>query len=341
MAAVSRRRIAILGLDHWYWAYGLADAAHQMSGVQIVGIWDDDPGKRASAARIYGAQAFESPDEALARGDVGSVVITSTTDRHVDLAVPAARAGKAIICNKPLGRTLQEARTIADAVEAAGVPFQSIEQGWRYFAAFARARKALASGMLGRVLTVNTVTRAAMPSVEEGSVESGWFTDPAKTAGGAFIDHGVYSLDLVSWLVDSPVDEVTHAEVLHANDALSVEDYGLAVIRLANGALGTVEETWFSPTFSITLEVRGTEGELTAQVGRAPALYLRTRAEGPTVIEDMEQETYGPALAAFLAAIERGEDTSRRSLRMMELCCRAYSLAAERPTSNTAKEGHQ
>ncbi|MDQ3928708.1 MAG: Gfo/Idh/MocA family oxidoreductase, partial [Chloroflexota bacterium] len=169
-----------------------------------------------------------------------------------------------------------------------------------------------------------------------GSTESGWFTDPARTAGGAFIDHGVYSLDLISWLVDSPVEEVTHAEMLRSNDNLSVEDYGMAAIRLANGAVGIVEETWFSPAFSITLEVRGTEGELTAQVGREPALYLRTHDEGPTVVEAMDQETYGPALAAFVAALGRGEDTSRRSLRMMELCAQAYDLAAASPSSGQA-----
>lgn len=320
-------RLAILGLDHWYWAYGLADAAQQQ-GVRIVGIWDQDYRKKNDVAQRYGAIALAEPDDAFETNDVDLVLITSTTDRHVDLAVRAASAGKAIICNKPLGRTLEEARAIVRAVKAQRVPFQSIEQGWRHFPVFVQVKEVLASGALGPVLTVNTVTRSPLPQKEEGAAESGWFTDASKTAGGAFMDHAVYSFDLISWLLESPVETVTYAEMLRSNAQIAAEDYGLATIRFANGAIGTVEETWFSPAFSLTVEVRGTEGELTAQVGRAPAIYLHTRKEGCRIVEALDEATYGPALKAFLAALERGEDSSESSLRMMELCCQAYQIAS-------------
>src|SRR6476661_5205770 len=195
------------------------------------------------------AAAIEHPDT-----DV--VVIGLPNYLHVETVERVAKAGKAVLCTKPLGRNAGEAKQMLDAVEAAGV-FAGYLEDLVYTPKTLKAIAAVDSGAIGDVTWVRS--RETHPGPH-----SAWFWDGRLTGGGAIIDLGCHCIEIIRSFVgkgNRPVEILCTTDTLvHPIDD---EDNAIALIRFESGAIGQFEVSWtFRGGMDLRDEVAGTHGTI-------------------------------------------------------------------------------
>lgn len=287
-------RVGILGLGHWYSAYGLARALPEYEKAELVAAAWRDAAQLDAFCATFGVTGTGEYEAILERDDIDIVLLAAPVSEMCDLAVSAARAGKHVVLGKPMAMTLEEADRIVEAVDEAGivcVPFQCIMR-LRY----AALKQRLAAGEIGDVVVVHTTARWSIAEDWIGSGTPGWFVDPAHVPGGALIDEGIYWVDLMTWLLESRVVEVDGRTANLVHPDLQVEDWGMATFTFENGVLATLEGSWTitapratapSPKQNsvVRLEVVGTKGEMIDQWFRDPGLSVLRAGSPDWVVE--------------------------------------------------------
>ena len=195
-------------------------------------------------------------ETAINHPDTDVVIIALPNYLHEQAVELVAKAGKAILCTKPLGRTMAEARRMLDTVEAAGV-FAGYLEDLCYTPKTLKAIHAVESGAIGDVTWVRS--REAHPGPH-----SAWFWDGRLTGGGAIIDLGCHCIEIIRNFVgkgNRPVEVMAWTDSLvHPIDD---EDNAVALIRFESGALGQVEVSWtFRGGMDLRDEVAGSNGTI-------------------------------------------------------------------------------
>src|SRR5688572_9826009 len=202
---------------------------------------------RKAAAGLGWEEAATDWREVVERDDIHIVDVSTPGDSHAEIAIAAARAGKAVFCEKPLANTLAEAKAMLAAVKKAGV-VHMICHNYRRIPAVQVARKLIADGRLGRIHHYRA------------TYLQDWIVDPKfplvwrlqkKLAGsGALGDLASHSVDLARFLVGEITEVAGALETFvkrrplvdnpRKTGAVTVDDAAVAVVRFANGALGSV-----------------------------------------------------------------------------------------------------
>jgi len=195
----------------------------------------DEAARLAPAARRVGGL------EAMLDMGVDGVVIATPSALHAEQAVRALAAGPAVFCQKPLGRTAGEAAAVVAAARAAD-RLLGLDLSYRHTAAVAALRAALPD--LGAVHGADLVFHNAY------GPDKPWFYDPRLAGGGCVIDLGVHLVDLALWLLDHPEIVDVHSRLLAKGrlvDAGQVEDYAVATLTTAQGAVLRLACSWHLP----------------------------------------------------------------------------------------------
>ncbi len=184
------------------------------------------------------------------------VVVGLPNDLHKEAVLLAARAGKPVLCTKPLGRTAAEALEMLQAVRKAGV-FAGYLEDLVYTPKTLKSLASVRAGALGRILWVRS--RETHPGPH-----SAWFWDKAIAGGGAIVDMGCHCIEIIRSFVGKDVRPV---EVLCTADTLvhpiAAEDSGIGLIRFENRAIGQFEVSWtFRGGMDLRDEVAGSEGTI-------------------------------------------------------------------------------
>ena len=315
-----RYRVAVLGLGHWYSAYGLARALPEYPRAELVAVAEPDTVRRETYARTFGIDASSDYASVIARADVDVVQIAAPVRDIAALTIQAARAGKHIVMGKPMAMTLAEADAMVEAVEASGVvcvPFQGI---MRLRHQHLKAR--LDAGEIGELAVLHQTSRWSIAEDAYRSGTPGWFVDPAQVPGGAFIDEGIYCLDLFRWLtgseavsVDARMRNIVHRDI-------PVEDWGFGFYTFASGVTATLEASWTicaprrtgpSPKYNsvVRLEMVGTAGELHDQSFRAPGIAVLGAGAADWVYERRSEEPFATPAPSPLDHLNACLDTGQ------------------------------
>ena len=221
---------------------------------------DIDPEKAAQRAALVGnARAVTTLEKALADPEVNAVEICTPHHLHADAAVAAARAGKHILCQKPLAKTLAECDAMIATAADAGVTLYYGETNLTLPAADEAARL-VAAGRIGRLVGV----QATFAFWQGGKILStAWRYDPAVTGGGQLLDSGIHSLALMMKIA-GPIESVA-CLATRFREELGGEDTSALTVRFEEGHLGTLFSTQAAGTWvpQPGLTVYGTEGALT------------------------------------------------------------------------------
>lgn len=194
---------AFLGVAHIHTPDFVA-RLHARDDVKVVAVFDHDAARAGATQREFsGARLATSAEEILADSSIQSVIVCSETVHHLALVVAAAKAGKHIFCEKPLGLGAADAQAIAAAVKTAGVLFQT-GFFFRGQPAHQFVLRELRAGTLG------TPTRARYGHNHMGALERwfdrwAWFTQPELSGGGALLDLGAHCMDLIVQLFGSSI----------------------------------------------------------------------------------------------------------------------------------------
>jgi len=225
--------------------------------------------------------------EVVGRADIDVVDVATPGDSHGEIAIAAAQAGKAILCEKPLANDVREAKAMLKAVRKAGV-LHMICHNYRRIPAVMLARELVASGKLGRIFHYR------------GTYLQDWPVDPAtplywrfrkeKSGSGSLGDILSHSLDLGRFVLGSEVTEVAGAletfvkqrplpEDPKRKGRVSVDDAALSLVRFANGAVGSIEGTRFATGRKNynRFEVNGSRGSVAFDLERMNELEYYSR----------------------------------------------------------------
>ena len=169
---------------------------------RLVGIAGRSTEAVREAARRYGYEnAYTDWRALLDNSDVDVFDNGGPNDAHAEPTIAAARAGKHVFCEKPLGRSAEEAKAMLDAVEAAGVKHM-VAFNYRFVPAIVQAKRLIASGKLGRIYHWRSVYLQEWGM--DPDMPTSWRFDKARAGSGALGDLGAHSLDLARFLVGEP-----------------------------------------------------------------------------------------------------------------------------------------
>ncbi|HVO41255.1 MAG TPA: Gfo/Idh/MocA family oxidoreductase [Aggregatilineales bacterium] len=218
--------------------------------------------------------------------EVQVVVVGLPNSQHEEAVTLAAKAGKAILCTKPLARTGAEAKRMLDVVEKAGV-FAGYLEDLVYPPKTLRALQSVRSGALGKVLWARS--RETHPGPH-----SDWFWNKEISGGGAIVDMGCHCIEISRNFIGKdvrPLEVVCWADTqVHPIEA---EDSAVGMVRYANGAIGQFEVSWtFRGGMDLRDEVSGTEGTIWLNHWLRTGFDVFTAVgEGGYVAEKAESQT--------------------------------------------------
>jgi predicted dehydrogenase len=184
------------------------------------------------------------------------VVVGLPNFLHAEAVELVAKAGKSVLCTKPLGRSADEARRILATVEAAGI-FAGYLEDLCYTPKTLKAIRSVEAGAVGEVTWVRS--REAHPGPH-----SAWFWDGRLTGGGAIVDLGCHCIEIIRNFVgkgNRPIEVMCHTDTLV--HPIADEDNAVALIRFESGAIGQFEVSWtFRGGMDLRDEVAGTHGTI-------------------------------------------------------------------------------
>jgi predicted dehydrogenase len=338
-------RVAVLGLGHWYSAFGLARALPEYPKATLVAAAWHNQAQLAQFGSAFGVDTSTDYDAVLSRQDVDIVHIAAPVAEIADLTIRAARAGKHIIVGKPMAMDVAEADRMVAAVHASAVTCVAFQGLMRLRAAALKTR--IDRGDFGEVAVLHQTSRWSIAEDWYRSGTPGWFVDPAQVPGGAFIDEGIYWIDLFRWLAGSEIVtvEAKIANLVHKD--IAVEACGMATFTFAYGIHATLEAAWTinapratgpSPKHNavVRLEVVGTRGEYIDQLFRDPGRAVLAAGADQWVFERQADPPFSPVtpfpLDHLIDCIESGKpspasiDEARKSF---VVAMAAYQSARE------------
>ncbi|HEY8382223.1 MAG TPA: inositol 2-dehydrogenase [Microvirga sp.] len=295
-------RIAVLGAGRIGRIHGRNAAAHPAARVAAVA---DPHAASAEALAAATAAAVDSIDAIVERSDVDAVLICTPTTTHADLIERAAKAGKAVFCEKPVDLSSARIETCLATVDKAGTPLM-IGFNRRFDPNFAQLRQRLAAGEVGEVEIVTILSRDPSPP-------------PATyvaTSGGLFRDMMIHDLDMARFLLlgDEPVEvhavgsSLVDPEIGRAGDV----DTAAVMLKTAAGRIVQISNSRRATYgYDQRIEVHGSKGMIRAGNIHRSTIEVATEA-GFTAdpVQDFFLERYAEAyraeLDAFLTAVSSG-----------------------------------
>jgi len=245
----------------------------------IAGFVAETAKEAGRLADQYHAHVYPNYEAMLA--DVDVVDICTPTHLHYEMTLQAAAAGKHVVCEKPLARTVEQGRAMITACREAGVKLL-VAHVVRFFPEYALAKSAVENGQIGRPAVIRLARGSFRPKKSVGN----WFLDFEKS-GGMMLDLMIHDFDYARW-VAGEVESVFAKSIGHAKgDAASV-DYGMAILKHKNGALSHIAGAWAypPPTFRTRLEIAGDAGLIefdSAATAPIEILLRKPEAEAPDV----------------------------------------------------------
>lgn len=204
---------------------------------ELAACHDLDGQRAGDFAAEFGGEAVGDAAAVIDRCD--AVYICTWTSAHAEHVLAAARAGRAIFCEKPLAVNHQTALTMTEAVESAGVVNQ-VGLVLRRSPAFRFLINQVRSGESGPVM--NVVFRDDQYLPTQGMYNSTWRADPAKAGAGTLIEHSIHDLDLLSWLL-GPITLIG-AHTAEVHDLKEIEDQALVWMVAESGASASLTSVW-------------------------------------------------------------------------------------------------
>ena len=233
---------------------------------KLLGFYDINLERARELAENHGGTAYETVEELLASPEIQAVSVCAANFAHAELTIAALRAGKHVLCEKPMAITLEECEAMVKEADKAG-KYLMIGHNQRLAKAHSTAKELIDSGLIGRIVTFRTTFGHCGP--ETWSVDPGkntWFFDKNKAAMGAMADLGIHKTDLVQFLTGQRVVRTTaKLSTLEKRDGsgnlIGVDDNAICIYEMSGGCIGTMTASWtyFGPEDNSTV-LYGTKG---------------------------------------------------------------------------------
>jgi 1,5-anhydro-D-fructose reductase (1,5-anhydro-D-mannitol-forming) len=228
----------------------------------LYGLVTRDPAKAAP----YNTRAWATLDEALSDPEVHAVYVATPVFLHAPQTIQSLRAGKHVLCEKPMAMNEAAARSMVQTAEESGRTF-GVAYYRRMYPKVQRARELLAAGAIGQPVVAELTCHGWF---DENESHRNWLIDHALAGGGPLYDVASHRIDVLNFLFGEP-QRVT-GQLSNAVHHYAVEDNATVMIEYAGGVRGIVDVRWHSKVSRDECRIRGTEGEMELTPLNGPAL---------------------------------------------------------------------
>ena len=335
--------IGIISFAHGH-VNAYANQIMKFDDAQLAACWDDDAERGARNAETFKIPFESDLQTFLSRTDVHCVIVASETNKHADLCIAAARAGKSVLLQKPMAITLEDCDRIITAVEETGIWFSMAFQ-MRCDPQNIAMKRLVSEGAVGRVGMIRR--RHCIPVLFSKAFIEGpsrWHIS-AEANKGMFFDDATHALDWLYWTTGKrPVSVM--AEIDNVLTTVAPDDTGVAIFRFADGMFADIMNTSVTLAGENTTEIYGDKGVIIQNYGDSPAcqfqppnavgvkLYQTDKAAagwqdlGLPVPGNHGERIAGVA-RPFIDALKKGEPmcTARDGRVSIEMCLACYRSA--------------
>jgi 1,5-anhydro-D-fructose reductase (1,5-anhydro-D-mannitol-forming) len=233
----------------------------------LYGLVTRDPAKAAP----FSTRVWPTLDEALAdpvvQREVDAVYVGTPVFLHAPKTIQSLRAGKHVICEKPMAMNEPEARTMLQAAEQSGKTL-GVAYYRRTYPKVQRAKKLLDAGAIGKPVLAELTCHGWF----DGTGSRSWLVDPAKAGGGPLFDIASHRIDVLNFFFGQPLRATGQlSNVVHH---YPVEDNATVMVEYASGVRGVVDVRWHSKISRDECRIRGTEGEMELSPLNGPELIF-------------------------------------------------------------------
>ena len=305
--------------------------------VEIAAIYNRTKSRAEEIRQQYGGAVCGSVEELTAM-DLDAVSVCTANADHARDTIMALRAGKHVLCEKPMDVTIDNCVAMTEEADKAG-KLLMIAQNQRFSAAHMKARELIAAGEIGEILSFDTKFGHAGPEFWSGKADT-WFFKKSSAGMGVLADLGIHKIDLIHYLCGEPVSQV-YAQTATLNKRypdgrlIEVEDNAWCICRLRSGAAGTMHVSWtdYGKSYN-SVVINGTKGSIRCYDDREFSLILEKDGGKDSFLstDDMLKDidpTVGTGktgnsgvIDAFVDCILRGTPcrcTGREALRAMRV----------------------
>ncbi len=266
-------RIGIIGAGNISETH--ARAAREINGVGIGAVYGTNQEKAARMAQLYGGAVYEDLETFLEHQPLDMVMIGSPSGVHAEQGIAAARHGLHVLVEKPIDVTTASVDLLIRECERAkvklGVCFQD-----RVATEIVRLKQLVDARRIGKPILVSGKVKWYRPP--EYYTDSRWRGSSTLDGGGALMNQGVHTVDLLLWLMGDVVR--VSAKAITALHEIEVEDTVVATLQFDNGAIGTLEAaTSAYPGYRRRVELTGSEGTIILEDNQIVAVDLRIPGE--------------------------------------------------------------
>ncbi|WP_337268241.1 Gfo/Idh/MocA family protein [Oryzifoliimicrobium ureilyticus] len=228
---------------------------------QVAAIADPSAECISQAASLAPAAKIVNGLDALLAEDLDGIVIATPSAQHAEQSLAVLRAGMAVFCQKPLGRSAEEVSAVVAAARQAD-RLLGVDLSYRYTRGMQQIRELISSGALGNVFALDLTFHNAY------GPDKPWFYDRTLSGGGCLIDLGIHLVDLALWALSFPEVVNVNSTLLKdgrllSSNANDVEDFALATLTLETGAVVRIACSWRLQAgcdAAISADIFGTKG---------------------------------------------------------------------------------
>ena len=261
---------------------------------QLVGFYNPTKSRAEDMAAKYGGLAYDTAEELLANPEIDAVSVCAANYAHAELAIQAMKAGKHVLCEKPMATTLADCEAMVECAKKNG-KFLMIGHNQRLAKAHMEAKRLIDEGLIGDIITFRTSFGHGGP--ETWSISPGknvWFFDKKKAAMGVMADLGVHKTDLIQYLTGQRVVRTTARLVTldkrgEDGELIGVDDNAVCIYELSGGAFGTMTASWtYYGAEDNSTVLYGTKGIMRIYDDPAHSIVVKL-ADGQEQVYDVEQ----------------------------------------------------
>ena len=288
-------------------------------GAKIVGYFDSNQKRAQNLAEEFGGETYNSYHDLLANNKIDAVSVCTTNISHAEITIAALKAGKHVLCEKPMATTIEACQEMVDTAQNEG-RYLMIGHNQRLAKAHLRAKGLLANQIIGEILSFRTTFGHAGP--ETWSIDPGpgtWFFDENLAVMGVMADLGIHKTDLIQFLTGQKIVETTARlytldKINEAGEPISVDDNAFCIYRLEDGAVGTMHVSWtfYGPEDNSTI-LYGTKGMM--RIYDDPNYSIRVNTfDGEEILYDIDRiqtneiQTKSGVIDAFIESILQDEE---------------------------------
>ncbi|GGZ15834.1 oxidoreductase [Echinicola pacifica] len=248
-----------------------AKAIHDLPNAQLVAVCSSDAQRASAAEQDFGVKAYHEMSEFLNHPHLDMIIVCTASGHHMEPSIAAAQAGIHVLIEKPIEISTERAKMIVESCEDNSVKLGVIFQN-RLNEGFQTLLSELEKGSLGRLLMGNAHINWFRK--KEYYTSSPWKGTLKGDGGGAFINQGIHTIDLLLAIMGAP--RSVFGKVKTTLHPIEGEDIGAAVVEFDNGAMGNITaSTALYPGYPERLEIFGSEGSAILEGGKLIAFHSK------------------------------------------------------------------